>query len=98
MSDRITVTRMDACRLIEDYAYWNDRATLFIDPPYVTKGKALYRCYFTEEDHRRLAFLLECLYQGMPGADIVLTYDDCELIREIYPLAETKAIGRFYSI
>lgn len=98
LSDRISVTQMDACKLVEDYAYWDDRATLFIDPPYVVKGKALYRCYFTEDDHRRLAWLLESLFQGMPGADIVITYDDCPLIRDIYCLPEIKAIGRFYSI
>lgn len=98
MRSQIAVTRMDASRLIEEYAYWDERATLFVDPPYVQKGEQLYRCFFTEEDHQNLAFLLESLYQGMPGADIVITYDDCPLIREIYSYAEVVPISRTYSI
>lgn len=98
LRDHIAVTNMDCCSLIEMYAYWDDKTTLFVDPPYVKKGKQLYAHYFTEDDHRRLAFLLENLYQGMPGADIVITYDDCELIRDIYPLAEIATINRYYSI
>jgi len=38
------------------------------------------------------------LYQGMPGADIVITYDDCPLIRDIYPFADVVVVPRSYSI
>lgn len=97
LSDRIEVTRMDACELIEKYAYWDEHTTLFIDPPYVKAGPQLYRCYFEEEQHRDLADLLNSLYTGVPGADLILTYDDCELIRELYPYADQQVVCRTFS-
>lgn len=98
MADAIEVSNANAYDLIEQSAYWDEHSTLFIDPPYVAQGKALYRKYFDEDDHRDLAWLLESLYTGMPGADIVITYDDCELVRELYGFAEVVTIGRKYSI
>lgn len=97
MADRITVSKVDAMALIENSAYWDQKSTLFIDPPYVTVGKALYQRYFTDDDHRQLAWMLQTLYTGMPGADLVITYNDCELIRELYPYAEQRRVGRFFS-
>ena len=98
MSRAIEVRADDGCALVEQYAYWDDKATLFIDPPYVQKGPALYREFFTEEKHKDLAFLLTSLYTEFPCSDIILTYDDCELIRNIYPFADIQVIGRQYSI
>lgn len=97
MADQITVSSTDAIELIEASAYWDQKSTLFIDPPYVRVGKSLYTKYFTDDDHRELAWMLQTLYMGIPGADIVITYDDCELIRELYPYAEQRKIGRLYS-
>lgn len=97
MADRITVSNIDAMELIEASAYWDQKSTIFIDPPYVRVGKSLYMKYFTDDDHRELAWMLQTLYMGIPGADIVITYDDCELIRELYPYAEQRKIGRLYS-
>lgn len=96
MADRIQVLHVDANKVIEK-EYWGDKTTLFIDPPYVHKGAALYPKAFTEDDHRKLAFNIECLYTGMPGGDIIITYDDCPLIRELYPFATIQTIGRRYS-
>lgn len=97
MADKITVSCMDALSLIEASAYWDEKSTLFIDPPYVRAGKALYQKYFTEDDHRQLAWLLQTLYTGMPGADLIITYDDCEFIRDLYFWAEVKTVGRYFS-
>ena len=97
MSDRITITQEKAVDLIEE-AYWNDDATIFIDPPYVEKGKDLYHCYYTKDDHIQLAHLLDLLYFGMPGADIVVTYDYNEwLVKNLYEFPEMQVIGRKYS-
>lgn len=98
MADRIEVTCIDAIELLEHSAYWDEQATCFIDPPYVAKGKDLYRRWYEEDDHEQLAFIIQSLYQGIPGADIVITYDDCALIREIYPYAEVVTVSRQYSI
>lgn len=59
-----------------------DPATTFIfaDPPYVDAGEQLYRHSFTIEDHERLA---EAFHSS--DARWLLTYDDCQLIRDLYP-------------
>lgn len=97
LSDRITVSCEDACTFIEE-AYWETDTTLFIDPPYLAKGKALYNCFFTIEDHKRLGFLLNHLYKGMPGADVLITYDYEKVIEDIYEYSQNEIIGRKYSI
>lgn len=97
LSDRIQITQEDAAELIEE-SYWLSNATIFIDPPYVEKGKDLYHCYYTERNHVELSTLLDSLHQGMPGADIVVTYDYNEWLQAIYEYPETVVIGRNYSI
>lgn len=97
LRDRITVTREDAVPLIEE-AYWSDHTTLFIDPPYIQKGKALYPCFYTESDHMQLAWLLDSLHESMPGADILVTYDMHEFFDRFYEAPKTIELGRFYSV
>jgi DNA adenine methylase len=96
LSDKIEITQENAVELIEE-AYWQDDATIFIDPPYVKKGKDLYHCFYTEKDHRKLAYLLDTLYFGCPGADIVVTYDYNEWLNTLYDYPEREIIGRKYS-
>jgi DNA adenine methylase len=96
MSDSIEVTNLDALSLIEE-AYWNHEATLFIDPPYVKKGKDLYFHHYTKEDHISLAVLLDSLFHGCPGADIIVTYDNDEWLSKTYSYPEQKIVGRKYS-
>ncbi|MCQ4925016.1 DNA adenine methylase [Tissierella carlieri] len=97
MSDKITVLNVDACELIEE-EYWNEKSTIFIDPPYYRKGKDLYYCYFTKEEHIRLNVLLDNLYQGMPGADMILTYDNDRFVEGLYLYPEVQKVNRAYSI
>jgi DNA adenine methylase len=98
MSDRIQIHNMDACDLIEE-EYWRPDTTIFIDPPFVQKGKQLYRCHYDEAEHIRLNVLLDSLHQGMPGADIILTYDNDPLIERIYMYPTTiEKISRIYSV
>ncbi|QUH21844.1 DNA adenine methylase [Alkaliphilus sp. B6464] len=97
MKDRITVLNMDACELIEEM-YWNPFTTIFIDPPYYVKGKDLYYCYFNEEQHVKLNTLLDSLYKGCPGADILLTYDNAKFIEDLYLYPEIEKINRVYTI
>ncbi|MGG0940597.1 DNA adenine methylase [Brevibacillus centrosporus] len=97
MGDKITLHNMDACTLIEE-EYWRPHTTIFLDPPYVKKGKQLYRCYYHKDDHIQLNLLLDSLYHGMPGADIILMYDNDPLIEEIYMYPTVEKVGRVYSI
>ncbi|MFD1736166.1 DNA adenine methylase [Bacillus salitolerans] len=96
LSDRMTITQLNACELIEE-AYWDSESTLFIDPPYVKKGKELYHCYYSEKDHRELSQLLNLLHMGMPGADLIVTYDYNEWINQLYDYPVREVIGRTYS-
>ena len=94
---QIEVYNMDALELIEE-GYWNEEATIFIDPPYYLKGQDLYNKAYLAKDHDELCFLLDSLYMGCPGADIILTYDDHEYIEEIYKYPNIQKIGRFFSV
>ena len=97
MSNKITILNMDACELIEEM-YWKPSTTIFIDPPYYKKGKQLYNYYYNEEDHIQLSMLLDSLYSGMPGADIILIYDNATFIKNIYMYPTIENISRTYSI
>lgn len=96
MGHKITVHNMDACELIEE-EYWNHESTLLIDPPYYKQGKYLYRCFYEKEDHIKLNFVLESLYSGFPGADILLCYDDEEFIERLYWFPQVEKISRAFS-
>ena len=96
MADQIEITQLNAVELIEE-AYWQPDTALFIDPPYVEKGKDLYPCYYNNEDHIELAVLLDSLYHGMPGADILLTYDYNDWRENLYDHPEKFIVGRKYS-
>lgn len=46
-----------------------------------TKGEVLYKNYFSEEDHIRLA---KKITANLNNVKWIMTYDDCDLIKEIY--------------
>ena len=52
-----------------------------IDPPYVKKGYQLYSNYFIEDDHRSLERVIT---EQLSDTRWIVTYDDCDLVREIY--------------
>lgn len=96
LSDKYRITNLDALEVIEE-KYWVDDATIFIDPPYVSKGKRLYPYYYEEKDHIALANLLDTLYIGSPGADIIVTYDYSEWLSNLYKHPQKKILPRIYS-
>jgi DNA adenine methylase len=82
LRNRIGLFNCDASELITihlqdilDDAFFN------IDPPYVVKGSRLYTNYFEEADHRDLARIITEHLVDIPW---IMTYDACDLIREIY--------------
>jgi len=97
MKENVALYNMDACDFLEQYAYWTDATTLFIDPPYYGKGRLLYPKAFSEEDHIRLADMINSLHTGFGGPDMIITYDQCHEIEALYPWAETQHVGRIYS-
>ena len=65
----------DALKQVDD----NEETFIFADPPYVGAGDGLYRHSMTLDDHTRLA---DCFHQSQ--ARWLITYDDCELTRDLY--------------
>lgn len=65
-------------------APWHGKpdALIYCDPPYVrsTRGQATYQHEFGPADHARLA---RCLCEAK--AQVMVSYYDCELVRELYP-------------
>lgn len=100
--EQITLLNEDALKVIEEY-YWDESCTLFIDPPYyVAWDKKLYHHCYQEEEHQKLADLLNTLVCGMPAhADILVTYDNHPFIAKLYQeagFANVETISRNYSI
>ncbi|WP_047153391.1 DNA adenine methylase [Aneurinibacillus tyrosinisolvens] len=97
LSQHITITQLNAVELIEE-AYWQDDASIFIDPPYVEQGKRLYHCNYSEQDHRELSQVLDTLHMSFPGADIIVTYDYNKWLDDLYDYPQKEVISRTYSI
>jgi DNA adenine methylase len=55
---------------------------LYLDPPYYQKGPELYQFYFNDDQHKKMAELLQEV-----NCPWLLSYDCCEEIREMYKWA-----------
>ncbi|WP_051302482.1 DNA adenine methylase [Salibacterium aidingense] len=93
----ITISNEDAFSFIEE-EYWLPAATLFLDPPYVGKGKTLYRHYYEKEEHEALAELLDSLYHEFPNAHLLVTYDDVPFTHSLFTHAAKSNVERYFSI
>ncbi|WP_025731517.1 DNA adenine methylase [Heyndrickxia ginsengihumi] len=97
LSNRIEIFQERAVDIIEEY-YWDSDTLIFCDPPFVNKGKQLYHCYYSKKEHVELSQLLDSLYVGCPGADIIVTYDYSQWLEELYVSPNRHIVGRTYSI
>lgn len=87
----IKLHHTDAIKFIKyiDNKYSN--LFIYLDPPYVKKGRDLYKNHFNEKDHIRLANGVRKLKNQW-----FITYDNSELIREIYKeLNQEKFVLRY---
>ena len=82
LKDRIDLYNCDASELLTVHLK-NKICTSFfnIDPPYVKKGHRLYANFFKEDDHKSLARIIAA---NLGETKWIVTYDDCNLIRDIY--------------
>lgn len=78
--ERIELYNMDALEFIKIVKSRHNQF-YFIDPPYYKKGKELYTYFYTHQDHVDLSKYLK---QNMRSKKILLTYDNCREIRELY--------------
>ncbi|MEQ9278091.1 MAG: DNA adenine methylase [Balneola sp.] len=82
--DRVLIFNLDAItlmkKLINDQPDQVEKTLFYLDPPYVEKGKDLYKQNYDLSDHENLNNYLKKLI----GVKWVLSYDDVNLIRNLY--------------
>ncbi|WP_323635245.1 DNA adenine methylase [Pectobacterium polaris] len=80
--DHIKLYNLDVIDLIDNVITKENESKTFIffDPPYYNKGKDLYANFFTRKDHEILCSRIKSL----KNYSWIVTYDDCNEIREIY--------------
>lgn len=94
LSDRIVFYNMDAATFLQNKLPKDMRNNIFlnIDPPYVKKGKLLYENSFNEVDHTELSRVVKSLNYKW-----IVTYDECDLIRQLYADCRKQIISLDYS-
>ena len=70
-----------------------ETALVYLDPPYYGAGPMLYQHAFTKDDHERLARLLKESKHSW-----LLSYDDCQAIRDLLSWANVQEIDVGYSV
>jgi DNA adenine methylase len=78
---RITLTNLDATKLLDDHAAkWPSKTLVYLDPPYFDKGQELYYNFYKHDDHAGVAHAVRRL-QGTPW---MVSYDDVTPIHQLY--------------
>lgn len=70
----------------------DNNITIYLDPPYVIKGKMLYQEYMKPEEHANLATILK------DRKNWVLSYDNCKEVIQMYEWADIHLIDVNYCI
>ncbi|WP_314409645.1 DNA adenine methylase [Pseudomonas kuykendallii] len=92
LKDRVEIHNLDAVELIRKPEYNSKDCFIYLDPPYYNKGSQLYRNHYNPEDHSTIASATLEL-----NAPWIVTYDNCEQIRELYKTASQYEFSFFYS-
>lgn len=78
---RITLTNLDATRLLEVHANnWRRKTLVYLDPPYFEKGRDLYYNFYRPKDHAGVAKAIRAL----DNVNWIVSYDDVAPIHELY--------------
>lgn len=88
--NRVVIENLDFQKILKNYDK-ND-ALFYLDPPYYGTER-YYSERFAPEDHIRLKEAL-----GMVKGRFVLSYNDCEYIRELYKGYHIVAVERMYNL
>lgn len=91
--NKIDVTNYDACELIES-GYLNKyrKVLINLDPPYVVKGKELYKNSYSKNDHENL---YKCITKCRKNW--IVTYDVNDFIKDLYKKYRIQKISIRYS-
>ncbi len=79
LSSKISVLSLDGRTIVGRYGDCPD-VFMYIDPPYVVAGSKLYLNSFEVRDHEKLAETVD----KVDSANWIVTYDQSELISELY--------------
>jgi DNA adenine methylase len=71
----------------------NEFTIIYLDPPYYLKGKDMYACSFKDEEHKILSEVLK-----NTDSKWILSYDDCEEVRNLYKWANMSNFDAKYFI
>ncbi len=97
LKHRITVKNMDAIMFFSTclpQGKSREMSLVYIDPPYVSAGNRLYLNFYSEKDHKELAgYLLQEL-----DLRWVITYDNADLIKELYSPCQRWIFHLGYSL
>lgn len=94
-SSRIHVYGEDALSLLKRcHKFLPKKALIYLDPPYYVKGQGLYRNFYEHDDHVAIARLLQSSKFHRPW---LVSYDNVEEIRVMYPYAQTLSYGLSYT-
>ena len=90
---RIQVYNLDAEEFLQTMVPdLPSKSLVYLDPPYFRNARRLYRNYYREADHERIAKVIKTLPRPW-----VLTYDDCTEVRALYSGQEMAPLGIYYS-
>ncbi len=96
--NRIKLYNMDAIeflhKLFDDFVLNDQRLLIYLDPPYDKVGKDIYRHFYSKEDHNNLSFFLKTA----TNFKWLLSYDDTDLIKELYGKSDIGMIEKNYFI
>lgn len=92
--NQIEFYNLDAITFLNDIVMHVDMMSSFLnlDPPYVKKGPMLYRNSYSKKDHIKVAETVTQLQQKW-----LITYDECEFIRELYKGFSMEVVSLGYS-
>ena len=80
--NNVAIYNMDAHAFITDIILrHHEDLLIYFDPPYVEKGKSLYTNFYETHNHIELQRII---FHELANINWIMTYDDCELIRELY--------------
>lgn len=97
LRDRIFISNLDAVEFLKSRlpsGLGRRSAFVYLDPPYVIKGQRLYMNSYVADDHGAVAKYM-CRQSALPW---VMSYDDAELVRQLYSSEQIAFLPITYSL
>jgi DNA adenine methylase len=95
--DAISISNCDAIDFLKTklpLGADRENVLVYLDPPYVQKGQRLYLNSYGDSDHRKLGIYLK----NQKRLPWVMSYDDCDLVRNIYGKLSVSRLRLNYAL